>query len=191
MCWNSLHRESRRAPGAHLHRFPSAKAAQVRISSTHARHPPACSCARAGAQGARAESRRASLNPRRLANCWKLFAPSRQLKQSHPPESIRQYVISGAESEADVLAVLQARQANRRSSRGIGQRSGHDARAAVRIDRVAAGLKRNHAPSLERSRVPATARFLGTMARGHARLFRLQQRWRDAHQHVGTLQGSP
>jgi phosphoenolpyruvate carboxylase len=30
-----------------------------------------------------------------------------RLKKSHPPESIRQYVISGAESEADVLAVLQ------------------------------------------------------------------------------------
>jgi phosphoenolpyruvate carboxylase len=30
-----------------------------------------------------------------------------RVKQTHPPESIRQYVISGAESEADVLAVLQ------------------------------------------------------------------------------------
>ncbi len=34
------------------------------------------------------------------------FETIRRLKQSHPPESIRQYVISGAESETDVLAVL-------------------------------------------------------------------------------------
>ncbi len=38
------------------------------------------------------------------------FQTIRRLKQSHPPESIRQYVISGAESEADVLAVLQLAQ---------------------------------------------------------------------------------
>ncbi len=35
------------------------------------------------------------------------FGTIRQLKQTHPPESIRQYVISGAESETDVVAVLQ------------------------------------------------------------------------------------
>ena len=35
------------------------------------------------------------------------FETIRKLKQTYPPESIRQYVISGAESETDVLAVLQ------------------------------------------------------------------------------------
>ena len=38
---------------------------------------------------------------------FETFEAIRRLKQSHPPESIRQYVISGAESEFDVLAVLQ------------------------------------------------------------------------------------
>ena len=118
------------------------------------------------------------------------FRTIAQVKRTYPAQSIRNYIISGAESESDVLAVLRLAKLGGRPGRRIGRRSWTNAGTAVRIHRLAARGWRRHAASVERSRVSGSARFLGTLAGSHARLLRLQQRRRHAHQHLGALQSA-
>ena len=49
------------------------------------------------------------------------FRTIAQVKRTYPAESIRNYIISGAESENDVLAVVAAGKIGRRPSRRIGR----------------------------------------------------------------------
>ena len=113
-----------------------------------------------------------------------------EVKRSHPAHSIRNYIISGAESESDVMNVIRLAKVSGVQVAGSAENPGPDAGAAVRIDRRTAFGQHHHAARLERARVSNPARFLGTLAGSHARLLRLQQRWWNAHQHLGALQGA-
>ena len=59
-----------------LGRFAVTQAANIWISSAHARHPAACSRARAGAGGTWTGARAQHELRRRVANCSRRFAPS-------------------------------------------------------------------------------------------------------------------
>ena len=117
-----------------------------------------------------------------------------QLKQIYPAQSIRQYIISGAESEDDVLNVLRLAKACGVVCLPAICTIDHDPglmpvplfesidslRAAGGVDaRVCGGI-----------RISTAARFLGTLAGSHAGLLRLQQRRRNADQHLGAVQGA-
>ena len=119
------------------------------------------------------------------------FRTIAELKRTYPSHSIRHYIISGAESEDDVMNVVRLAKTAGVQLAASANDPGLDAGSSFRIDRLAPRRKQSYARNLERSRVPAVARFLGTLARGYARLFRFQQRRRHAHQHLGTLQGTP
>ena len=124
---------------------------------------------------------------RELLDTFRVIA---ELKRSYPAQSIRNYIISGAESEDDVLAVLILAKAG-----GVQVAGSPDDPGLMPVPlfesidslRAAGAVMRRlwSDPEYQHS-----ARFLGTLAGSHARLLRLQQRRRHAHQHVGALQGS-
>ena len=83
------------------------------------------------------------------------FRAIAKLKRTYPAQSIRHYIISGAESENDVLNVIRlakAAESVARSPRWIKRRPRLNAGAAVRIHRFTARFRRRHAPPMERSR---------------------------------------
>ena len=89
-CVDSLLRKLRTF-GFHLHTLDIRQHARV-----HAR----------AIEGTRPDARTAARIPPRAANFSILFAPSHELKRTYPAQSIRHYIISGAESEQDVLTVV-------------------------------------------------------------------------------------
>ena len=109
------------------------------------------------------------------------------VKKVYPPQSIRQYVISGAETEQDVFAVLQLATLGGVDIAGGANNPGLmpvPLFESIESLRSAAGIMRRSGPHPNTSLL----QFLGQLAGSHARLLRLQQRRRHAHQHLGDLQ---
>ena len=118
------------------------------------------------------------------------FREIANLKKTYPACAIRSYVISGAESEADVFAVTKLAAACGVQVAATGDDPGlMPVPLFESIEALRASASSN-GTDLALPRVPGASRFLGTLAGGHAGLFRFQQRWRHADQHLGVVQGA-
>ena len=110
------------------------------------------------------------------------------MKRDYPACAIRNYIISGAESEDDVFAVTKLAAAS-----GVQVAASQDDPGLMPVPLFESiEALRSSASVMERiwrsPGLPADARFLGTLAGSDARLFRFQQRRRHAHQHLGVVQ---
>ena len=174
----------------------AAAGGDLRLPPPHPRHPPARPGPRPG--GARAGAGCAACDA--LRPCRSAFSRNGELldtlraiadlKRAIPP------ALSGATSSAvqPVVRIPLAHLADgavRGACRPRGRRPRGDAGAALRIDRGPAQCPGDLPDPLDLGRLPAVSRLLGATPGGHARLLRLQQGRRHAHQLVGDLQGPP
>ena len=125
-----------------------------------------------------------------------LSAPSMELldtcrtlaeaKSNFDPEAITRYIVSGAESEDDIFAVLRLAALSGLRAGGIGERSRRDAGSVVRIDRGPAKRAGGDATGLDFAGVSRIAALMAWLAGGHAGLLGLEQRWRHARPARGS-----
>ncbi len=113
-----------------------------------------------------------------------------KLKKAHPPETIRYYIISGTESEKDIFDWLKLI-----SIAGVRPKaSGNDPGLMPVPLFESIDALRNAGKVMRRVWASAGYRPLldswGPRTGSDARLLRFQQRRRDAHQHLGTVQGA-
>jgi phosphoenolpyruvate carboxylase len=92
-----------------------------------------------------------------------------ELKRTFPPRSIVRYIISGAESERDVLSVIQIAEACGVELAASGADPG-----LMPVPLFESFGGRHHAAPLESAGVSAPVAVLGQLARDHAGLFRFQ-----------------
>ena len=116
-----------------------------------------------------------------------------RLKRDYPPQAIRSYVISGASSVLDIRNLLWLAELCGVAVAGSAERNDPGLMPVPLFESIA---DLRHAPEICRRLWSAAdyapaARFLGPAPGSHARLFRLEQGRRHAHQHLGDLQGAP
>ena len=189
----SLASTTRPAHRAHAHRSAHPAGAHLRPASAHARHSPARAaftpphCRRPSPTPWRLRCPAAS--PHETASVLETFRVVAEVKSGCSPEAIRQYVISGAATVDDVLAVVRLARLGGVQRGGLGRRawtrSGPDARAALRVHRRSAQRARRLPRAVEPARLSQAAGHLGQLAGSHARLLRLQQRRRHVDQRPG------
>ncbi len=112
------------------------------------------------------------------------------LKKTYPCSAIRNYIISGAQSEDDVLAVTRLAAIATCKVAASGDDPGLmpvPLFESIEALRSSADVMGAH---LAVAGLSTTARLLGTLAGSHAGLFRFQQGWRHADQHLGVVQSS-
>ena len=132
----------------------------------------------------------AALTPQ-TADVLETFRAIAEIKTGCTPEAIRHYIISGATSVEDVLAVVWLARLGGVTVEAKEQDPGPDAGAALRIDRRPAQRTGNLPQAVELTRLSQAAGIVEQHAGGHARLLRFQQRRRHDRQHLGDLPRAP
>ncbi len=125
------------------------------------------------------------------ASVLETFRVVAEVKAGCSPEAIRQYVISGASTVEDVLAVIRLARLGGVKVEGAGEDPGLDP-GLMPVPLFESIEDLRNAPAvcrelLEPRRLPQAPRILGQLAGDHARLLRLKQRRRHADLDVGDL----